>query len=99
MSQYGACCNPTANFPDPSRRSGGGHGTAIPPSRRQPRRPTFFSRRLQYASALLQDPASRTFREAVIILLALYTLYRGILVGGRVYDLLAVRDVGLVCSG
>ncbi len=97
MAAYGASCQPAANFPDPNRRSGG--PVAPPAASRIPRRRTLFSRRLYRISAALQDPLSITLREAVVALFALFALYRASFVAARMYELLAVRDVGELCQG
>ncbi len=97
MSSCGASCNPSSHFPDPNDRTEGA-GRAMGPGRREPRRSTFFSRRLYHASAILQDPTSINLRQFAFVALALFALFRGFVTSGRVYDLLARQDVGLVCA-
>lgn len=93
---HGGSCSPAAHFPDPNSRSSGGR-RAIDNRGREPRRPTFFSRRLNHVSAVLQDPASMTLREFGILVFTLYALYRAFFAAGRTYDLLARQPVARIC--
>ncbi|EFX04379.1 hypothetical protein CMQ_1307 [Grosmannia clavigera kw1407] len=99
MSQYGACCNPEANFPDPNRRTGSA-GRPITSNRdRQYRRSRFFSPRLLRVSEVLQNPMSISLREIIATVFVVFSLYHAYLAGGHMYEILALRDVGVVCNG
>lgn len=99
MSQYGVCCNPAANFPDPNRRAGSGGQPFNNSHNRQHGRSRFYSPRLHRASEILQNPMSISLREMATVLFAVFVLYHAYLAAGHMYDILALRDVGRVCSG
>lgn len=97
----GASCNPSAHFPKPGDRRNGAplpvNGDML--ARREPRRPRFYSAHLDRVTDLVQQPASITFREFAILVLALFALYKGYFAGDRAYTVLARRDIGQVCRG
>lgn len=100
MSGYGLapCCTPQANFPRPTDRHEAGRSFHVSaPNRNPQRRPTFFSRRVQRASYLMQNPTHITFREFVIVVLAIYAIYRCVEAGSQLRRLLTQLPVTDVC--
>ncbi|TPX08578.1 uncharacterized protein E0L32_009917 [Thyridium curvatum] len=95
----GSGCSPHAGFPDPNQRVHPG-GSDVNGHRRHAsaRRPTFFSRRLARASDVLSDPLRISFRELVLVALALFALYHGFFAARTSRDLLAVQPVAALCG-
>jgi len=91
-------CSAASHFPNPGDRDHQ-RGTAFNTHRREARRPTFFSNRLRYASALIQNPTTASFREFAAVLFLIFALYRGYFSGAEAHRLLARTDVALLCSG
>lgn len=87
-------------FPLPPGGGGGNFNPAAQPNNRRDRtsrRPTFFSRRMQHASAVIQDPASITFREFAYLVLAIFALYRGYFAATAAWGVLFRVDVNTMC--
>lgn len=98
MSGCDSCCNPAAKYPvlHPS----GFTGRPVNDNRRREnRRPRFYSPRLERASEILHAPTTIRLRELAFIAFALFALWHAYISAERLYDILARRDVSLVCKG
>ncbi|KAK4166970.1 hypothetical protein QBC43DRAFT_312715 [Cladorrhinum sp. PSN259] len=97
----GACCpreggpgGPHNIRPDPSFLQNDNLGRD-----RAPRRRTYFNQTVHEISVRLQYPDLISFREAVLAIVVLYTMYRGVFAGMKVYSILFERDISIMCRG
>lgn len=99
----GGCCDPRLPRAAPVRLPGSSSspGATIQNGRiiRRSRARAFFRYELYRISQVVQDPAQMTFREACVVVLGLYALYRGYFAGCGIWDLTVGTEVQGLCYG